>query len=258
MFEQPKTSSEKVIEQQFLLAEMAIDAENYARAFTVYQTINDLADAPKAKYQLGMLSALGKGTKQNYLQAATYFMQAHNQLHDKDTHTMFLKSTLDYFKEDFATTDAKALWDKGLAFAQAVFPGKDQRAISCEYLTKLLDFYGDKNDFDACFKILKAMSMYGNDPRGQNLLAVFYNQGVSVERNDLLALYWFDKAGKQGHVESKKDAQGILYAYRDSLSRAEFSAHMGMIRTWCAQGTQDIPQDADGEAYWRSMKYPFW
>lgn len=52
-------------------------------------------------------------------------------------------------------------------------------------------------------------------------MEILYNAGSGVPKNDLISLYWFDRASDNGITEAKADRNGILNAYRSSLSAEE-------------------------------------
>ena len=54
-----------------------------------------------------------------------------------------------------------------------------------------------------------------------------------------------------GTEERRKDRDGILNAYRSSLSPAEFYEQMNLLGEYCAFGTEDIPRDAAKAERWR-------
>ena len=64
-----------------------------------------------------------------------------------------------------------------------------------------------------------------------------------MEKNDLTALYWFDRAVDRQIVPAMPDRDGILNAYRKNLSRAGFFEQMNLLGGYCAIGTEDIPRD---------------
>ena len=102
-------------------------------------------------------------------------------------------------------------------------------------------------------KLFRAAAEFGNDGASQNYLAILYNQGAGVEKNDLVSLYWFDKAVTNGIVAAQVDRDGILNAYRKTISPAEFYEQIMILSGWCSIGSDYIPKDADKAAYWRKI-----
>lgn len=67
--------SQTVIEAKCFLAEMALKHSDYEYAVQIYREILDLTDSGLAAYQMGALCAMGKGTKQDFLEAAYWFFR---------------------------------------------------------------------------------------------------------------------------------------------------------------------------------------
>ena len=115
---------------------------------------------------------------------------------------------------------------------------------------------GVEQNFVEVAKLFRSAAEFGNDGYSQNFLAVLYNTGSGVGKNDLAALYWFDRATDNGVEVAKKDRDGIFNAYRNSNSPEEFNSLMQTLSDWCKTGTADIPQDAKKAAYWLEKKLP--
>lgn len=103
-------------------------------------------------------------------------------------------------------------------------------------------------------KLFRVAAEFGNDGYSQNALAILYNTGSGVEKNDLAALYWFDRATDNGVEAAKKDRDEIFNAYRSSNSPEEFDSLMQTLSDWCKTGTADIPRDTKKAAYWLGKK----
>ena len=58
-----------------------------------------------------------------------------------------------------------------------------------------------KQDFVSAFRLLFPLAQKG-DKTAQHNLAVLYQDGLGVEANAKLALYWYEKAAAQGHHEA--------------------------------------------------------
>ena len=101
------------------------------------------------------------------------------------------------------------------------------------------------------FRAAAEFSSYGYS---QNCLAVLYNVGAGLEKNDLASLYWFDKAVDNGAADvAKKDRDGILNAYKTNLTPREFYEEMMKLSGWCNIGSEAVPKDAAKAAYWRAI-----
>lgn len=87
----------------------------------------------------------------------------------------------------------------------------------------------------------------------QNYLAVLYNAGAGLEKDDLASLYWFDRAVDNKVEAAKKDGEGLLNAYKNNFSAEEFYDTMQLLSRRCAVGDFDIPKDAEKAVYWRCV-----
>lgn len=112
-----------------------------------------------------------------------------------------------------------------------------------------------KEQYDNAAVLFRASAEYGSHGLAANWIGVLYNAGAGVEKNDLAALYWFDKAVDRGVSVSRNDRDGILNAYRSNYDQNEFSELMHELAGYCTKGSIDIPQDSDKEHYWENMKY---
>ena len=107
---------------------------------------------------------------------------------------------------------------------------------------------------DAAAKVFRAAAEFGNDGYAQYYLAVLYNSGVGLRGNDLAALYWLDRAVDNGAADvALADRDGMLEAYRQSLSAAEFREAMEKLACWCEEGTPDIPVDLAKAQRWLAL-----
>ena len=81
-----------------------------------------------------------------------------------------------------------------------------------------------------------------------------YNKGQGVEKNDLAALYWFDKAVDNGAaVVAQRDRNGMLNAYKANFTVSDFFDEMMKLSAWCRMGSPDVPKDANKASYWREL-----
>ncbi len=67
-----------------------------------------------------------------------------------------------------------------------------------------------KQDFVSAFRLLFPLAQKG-DKTAQHNLAVLYQDGLGVEANAKLALYWYEQAAKQGEAEAQFMA-GLMYS----------------------------------------------
>ena len=142
------------------------------------------------------------------------------------------------------------LWKKAVAFSERVFGEQETRAASISCLKQMVNFCIEKEDFENEVKIVRALAEYGKDAESQNRMGVLYNRGIGLERNDLAALYWFNKAEEQGEAAAGTDCDGIFQAYCRNLGREDFAEQIGLLAHWCRTGRGPVPLDRERGAYW--------
>lgn len=247
-----KKKSGQVIEQMLANAQMLLNEGMEERAFDTYKSIVKLEADVTAQYNLGVLYATGRGTEQDFLQAAYWFHQA-AMCGDKQSEKMRLKCMMDYVQKDFAHKTCQMLFDEMIRYAVTLYPREDKVEIAVDKMFVLAEYYLSIEDYVHALKLLRAAAECGDDGRAQNRLGVLYNLGVGVERDDLVALYWFDRAADNRIGPAKTDRDGIFNAYRNNFSRREFVELMFTLGEYCAKGTDEIPRDGQKAAYWRKI-----
>lgn len=241
--------SEKVIQRMLDNAQMCLDSGMPERAFETYRHIVELTPNVTAQYNLGSLYAQGKGTEQDFLKAAYWFRQAVLG-GDTDAEKLLKKSTMDYLEQDISKITPYELHQKMQRHTQLLYP-KEKGNQAAETLYGLAGHHFNKKEYAGAAKLFRTAAEYYDHGASQNYLAVLYNVGAGLERDDLAALYWFDRAADNGVEASKKDRDGILNAYFTNNSPEEFSDIMETLAKACANGTPDIPQDNKKAQYWR-------
>jgi len=244
-----KPQSEKVIQSMLANAQMCLDSGMPERAFETYRHIVELTPNVTAQYNLGSLYAQGKGTEQDFLQAAYWFRQA---VLGGDTvaEKLLTKSTMDYLEQDISRITPYELHQKMQRYTQLLYP-KEKGNQAAKTLYGLAGHHFNKKEYVAAAKMFRTAAEYYNHGESQNYLAVLYNAGAGLEHDDLAALYWFDRAADNGVKASKKDRDGILNAYFTNNSPEKFFDIMETLAKACVNGTPDIPQDNGKAQYWR-------
>lgn len=245
-------SSQDVIEIMLMNADIYIDQGDYEHAFKAYKQIAELQPNATAQYNLGSLYAQGKGTKQSFKTGAYWFHQA--ELNgDEKAGSMCLKCIMDYMHENIDTDTPKRLFDKMYNLAFDLDPKGDGKAIAVEKIYGLAGHHLNKKEYIYAAKLFRAAAEFGNHGNSQNYLALLYNAGLGVEKNDLAALYWFDRA-VDNHVEAaRQDRDGILNAYHVNSTPEEFFNIMMELAVDCIIGSEEIPQDGGKANYWRKQ-----
>ena len=246
--------SEDIISLMMETADAAMDNGDYSRAVDTYRSVLELEPNTDAQYNLRSLYAQGKGVAQNYMEAAYWFHKA-EMSGDEQAGKLRLKSTSDFVHQNLSSKTAEQLYHDMTDFVK--YLNDDTENVNLEVCRNLYGIAGNhfnKHEYEAAAKLFRAAGEFGNDGYSQNYLAVLYNAGAGVEKNDLAALYWFDKAVDNGAADvARKDRDGILNAYKTNLSKAEFCEIMMTLSKWCKAGTDAVPQDAEKAAFWRMV-----
>lgn len=247
-----RNSSAAIIEQMLTNAAICLEQNKPERAFSTYTEIVKLTPNASAQYNLGVLYATGQGTGQDQLQAAYWFHQAALN-GDEQAGKLERKSLMDLVHKGFDQKSPHIIYHELLQYGELVYPRESSRDIAVENLNTLAKYHWNKGQYAEAAKLFRASAQFGDDGEGQNFLAVLYNNGAGVEKNDLAALYWFDRAVDNHFAPAQADRDGILNAYHGSLSSTEFYEQMELLAEWCTHGSADVPQDGKKAAHWRSL-----
>ena len=207
---------------------------------------------PTALYNLGSLYAQGKGVAQDFLEAGCLFRQA--ELNgDTQAGKLCQKCLMDYMHQRMERGSASELYADVLQFIRRVYPEANAEVEANRKLFALAGLHFNRGEYAPAAKLFRPAAEFGNDGLSQNYLAVLYNLGGGVGKNDLAALYWFDRAVDNGAEVARKDRDGILNAYRSNFPAEELKREMLQLSEWCDAGTEEIPRDTVKAAYWRKM-----
>lgn len=246
--------SEAIIRMMLAQAQVAMDAGDDARAVECYRNILKLESNDTARYNLASLYAQGRGVEQNFVEAAYWFHQSELG-GDAQAGKLCLKCTLDFVQQNFRKKTPEQLYADMTGLVRYVYA--DASDVDHEVCRKLYAMAGNhlnKHEYAAAAKLFRAAAEFGHDGYSQNYLAVLYNAGAGVEKNDIAALYWFDKAVENGAADvAQKDRDGILNAYKSNVTTGEFFDTMMQLSAWCSVGSEDVPKDAAKAAFWREI-----
>ena len=252
--------AQSVIDAMLANAEACLNEGNAERAFKTYNDILEMQpENSKAQYNLGTLYALERGTEQDFLKSARYFSLVASK-GDSEAKKMCEKSTLYYVNQNLASETPYDVYQKMLTYASVLYPQSSnngtasQKNIASEKLFAAGSYYLNQKRYGEALKLFRASGEYGNHGKSQNYLAVLYNAGAGTEKNDMVALYWFDRASDNGVQEAQKDREGILNAYRNNNSPEVFAETIEQIVKECSNGSKDIPRDDKKAEYWRKRK----
>lgn len=244
-----KTNSQDVIYTMIRVASLAIEEGDYKRAIETYRAILQFQPDKTAQYNLGGLYAQGKGVKQDFREAAYWF----NQAGDEHARKLCVKCMMDFIHQDFEHTTSEQVYFDMMRFVKFVWPLKNSELEVNRNLYAIAMNHFNKQEYTEAAKLFRAAAELGNDGASQNYLAILYNQGAGLEKNDLASLYWFDKAVDNGIGAAQIDRNGILSAYRANLSPTEFYEQIMILSGWCSIGSDAIPKDANKAIYWRKI-----
>ncbi len=248
-----EVSSDDVIKIMLANAAEFYGQGKFERAFDTYEKIVELTSNADAQYNLGSLYAQGKGTRQDFLQAAYWFHQAALS-GDDGAEKLCTKSTMDYLHQGMSEQTPYQLFQKTVKYVSLLYPGKSEMEICGDKLYGLGAYHFNKQEYEEAAKLFRSAAEFCNHGMSQNYLAVLYNAGAGVKKDDIAALYWFDRGADNGVSASKNDRDGILGAYYQNFSAEEFYGVMGTLIDACLNGADEIPQDARKAAYWRNQR----
>lgn len=206
----------------------------------------------RAAYNAAAMLALGQGTEQNFVESAYWFRQSALRGNEK-AQSLMLRSVLDELKRLLEVRTPPAQYYQSMVAAvKRIFGSQDPNPAqtAARYINDFgYTFFKQKN-YGAAAHLFRIAAEFGNYGLAQNMLGVLFNAGAGVPQNDLVALYWFDKAHDNGIKEATPDRFGIFNAYSESLSAEEFTEYMQRLAGWCRTGSPHIPQDPAKADFW--------
>ena len=251
--DEPITQDEAV-QSLLLLGQVATDAQDYESAIEAYASVLKIEPNETAFYNLGSLRARGLGGRRDFVEAARLFHQA-ELLGNGQAGKLCAKCLYDYVHDGFSAGTPADLYAAIAVFVSRVYPeAADQKAEVNRGLLAVGVTHYSRGAFAEAARVFRAAAEFGNDGYAQYYLAVLYNSGVGLRGNDLAALYWLDRAVDNGAADvALADRDGMLEAYRQSLSAAEFREAMEKLACWCEEGTPDIPVDLAKAQRWLAL-----
>ncbi len=237
-------------EEQLAVAEKLLNEGHGDEAFEMYQNIVITSSNMTAWYNLGSLYARGIGTKQDFLEGAYCFHQAEKS-GDEQAGKLARKCELDYMQQHLTADSPKALYDRMEKFVLHLYPHEEPNILIKRELTVLGMHHFNQKNYVGAAKLFRASAEFCDDGQAQNFLGVLYNAGAGVSKNDLVALYWFDLALDNKYMDARKDRNGILEAYRKSLTAMEFQEYFELLSNWCETGTADVVASPQKAEYWK-------
>lgn len=235
------------------------ESKKYEQAFDMFQLVAENTNNSEAQHNLGSMYAQGLGIEQNFVEAAYWFHKAYENGEQK-ADKLTTKCLLDYantvLKPEVAVgMSAKGIYATLSAFAKRVYNAENDSSIVRNLILELATYYlNSKMDYVMAAKLSRTGAEYENEPTCQNYLAAIYHAGRGLEKNDLAALYWFDKAAEQGVAAAKNNRDDILNAYANDFGAQETIEQLSVLVDWCTTGTNEaVPIDKVKADYWQKM-----
>lgn len=244
-------SQEEVLNSLLLLGQVALNAGDYESAVEAYASVLHLGPNETAFYNLGSFRARGLGGKQDFMEGARLFHQAELLGNDR-AGKLCAKCMYDYAHVGFENKTPADLYAAMAVFVSRVYPeAMDPKQEVSRGLFAIASTHYNRGEYAEAVKFFRAAAEFGNDGYAQYYLATLYGNGAGVEKNDLAALYWLDCAVDNGAADiALEDREGMLDAFRQSLSASEFREMMVTLSTWCEIGTTDVPVNSNKATRW--------
>lgn len=240
------------------LADMYLDKGNDEMAFKTFAlAAHDYPNNERAPYNMGSMLAMGKGVPQNFVEAAYWFRISASRGNEK-AESLMRRCILDEMKRLLQkNTPPAEYFDCMKNNVKQIFANLelDPSERAGHYITEFGNLLVSQKNYSVAAKLFRIAAEYGSHGPAQNMLGVLYNAGAGVEQNDLISLYWFDKAHDNGVKEATPDRFGIFNAYMQNLEPDEFTQYMQTLAEWCRTGTEDIPPDPEKAAFWLNASH---
>lgn len=247
-------TQEEAVRSLLTLGQVSLNAKDYESAVEAYASILKLEPNVTAFYNLGSLNARGLGTKRDFVEAARLLHRA-ELLGNARAGKLCGKCLFDYICEGIEDKSPADLYAAMAVFVSRVYPEADDQGLEVDHgLMAVASTLLEREEYAHAAKAYRAAAEYCNDGYAQYQLAVLYNAGAGLQKSDLAALYWLDCAVGNGAADvAANDREGLLDAFRESLSVQQFHEMMDMLANWCEKGTPDIPANTSKAAYWRTV-----
>ena len=251
--EKPMTP-EEAVRSLLVLGQTALNAEDYESAVDAYASALKIMPDEIASYNLGSLYARGLGVGLDFAEGARLFHQA-ELLGNEKAGKLCGKCMFDYVLTGFADKSPADLYAEMAVFVAKVYPeATNQKAEVANGLFAIAGTLFNGGAYAEAAKVLRASAEFGDDGNAQYHLGMLHNLGTGLQKHDLSALYWLDRAVDNGAgEEATRDRDGIIDAYRRCLTPEEFSELMSRLADDCEKGTSDVPVDLEKAARWRAL-----
>ncbi len=234
------------------IALAAYNKADYQTAFSLYETAANEGNDTEAMYNLGIMCATGRGTKQDYLKALEWFTKALGA-GDTQSEKMLDKVSWDYFNSNLNSWTAEQAFEAAATITRIRYGSGDISKAK-----DLLEGIGGNliqghNDYPRGAKCFRAMAQYGDSDPAQFNMGLFCLNGQGVDENSLAALYWFGRSSIKGNVPAKEKRNWLMNEYIRQLDFPGAMGQMNILVRKCRDGADDIPKDSDSFTLWQSV-----
>jgi TPR repeat protein len=249
------SSIQDLNESMKLVAGIALNSDppDYKKAFVHYRLVAENSNDTEAQYNLAGLYATGNGTERDCLLAAYWYKKAADQ-GDEKAAQLLQKATLDYFSEYVENRSPEDIFTAAVNYYGKLYSfDQEQAAANAVDLIESFAVYyhEDKQNYACAFRCWQAMAVFGKSDSAMFNSGIYFYKGMGMERNDLAALYWFDKAADCDNEDAKTNRDAIINAYLQSppLPIREL---FEILASWCEHGTDGVPVDEEKSNYWKA------
>ncbi|MGM9938097.1 MAG: hypothetical protein ACI38A_12200 [Candidatus Ornithomonoglobus sp.] len=243
--------NKKLADMIFITAMTKMDKKDYSGALNDFKRITELDDNADAMYNIGTMYATGRGTEQNFLEAAKWFKRAADK-GIEGASQLLTKTRLDYINSNIDNLNEKGLYNAVTEFVSEALKQNDIFGTANAYLCEYGNFMLKKGEHEKALKAYRTGAIYGRSADCCYNTAVEYYQGYLV-KSIPAALYWFDKAARYGDAEASKTRDNIINSYNDQNGDKSTKEMLGSIAMMCVAGNNEIPSDSERASYWLAM-----
>lgn len=243
--------NKKLADMMFIVAMTKMDKKDYSGALNDFKRVTELDDNANAMYNIGTMYATGRGTEQNFLEAAKWFQRAADK-GIAEALQLLAKTRLYYMNSNIDNLTEKGLYDAVTEFVSEVLKQNDIFSAVNKYLCEYGNFMLKKGEHEKALKAYRTGAIYGRSADCCYNTAVEYYQGYII-KSIPAALYWFDKAAQYGDTEASKTRDNIISSYNEQNGDKNTKELLGSIAMMCIVGNNEIPSDSERSSYWLAM-----
>jgi TPR repeat protein len=161
---------EDAVRSLFVLAEVALKANDYESAATAYASVLQIEQNVVASYNLASLYARGLGVRRDFTEAARLFRQA-ELLGNERAGKLCQKCMMDLVDDGLDDKTPAETYATMAVFVSNVYPeADDQRLETNRGLFAVAATHHDKGELDKAAKVFRAAAEYGDDEDSRRYL----------------------------------------------------------------------------------------